>query len=55
MSPHPFTNFEIKKYYQKGLKFNGFCSRYNLPKIKDETYIINTDEYKSIRTHWFAL
>ena len=51
----PLTNFEIKKYYQKELKFNGFCSRNNLPKIKDETYIINTDEYKSIRTHWFAL
>ena len=55
MSPHPTSNFKIKKYYQKELKFNGFCSRNNLPKIKDETYVINIDEYKSIGTHWFAL
>ena len=30
-------------------------SRYNLPKIKDETYIINLDEYESRGTHWIAL
>ena len=27
----------------------------NLPKIKDQAYVINLDEYKSIRTHWIAL
>ena len=26
---------EIQKYYQNEPKFNGFCSRNNLPKIKD--------------------
>ena len=37
MSPHPLTNFEIQKYYQNELKFNGVFSRYNMPKrIKDE-------------------
>ena len=32
MSPHPSTNFEIQKYYQKKPKFNGVYSRNNLPK-----------------------
>ena len=27
----------------------------NLPKIKNGSYIINLDEYKSIGTHWVAL
>ena len=53
MPPHPLTNFEIQKYYQK--KSNGVYSRNNLSKIKDEEYIINLDEYESIGTHWIAL
>ena len=36
-------------------KFNGVYSRNNLPKIKDGTYVINLDEFKSIGTHWIAL
>ena len=55
MPPHPLTNFEIQKYYENELKFNGIYSRNNLIKIKDETYVINIDEYKSIGTHWIAL
>ena len=55
MPPHPLTNFEIQKYYQKESKFNGVYSRNNLPKIKDGAYIINLDEYESIGTHWIAL
>ena len=55
MPPHPLTNFEIQKCYQKEPKFNGVHSRNNLPEIKDGVYIINLDEYKSIRTHWKAL
>ena len=51
MLPHPLTNFEIQKCYQNEPKFNGVCSRNNLPKIKDEAYVINLDEYKSIETH----
>ena len=35
--------------------FNGGYSRNNLSKIKDETYVINIDEYKSIETHWIDL
>ena len=50
-----FGNFEIKKYYQNKPKFNGVYSRNNSPKIKDEVYVINLDEYKSIATHWIAL
>ena len=55
MSPHPLKNFEIQKNYQKEPKFNGVDSRNNLPKIKDEAYVINLDVCESIRTHWIAL
>ena len=53
--PHPLTNFEIQKYYQNEPKFNGVYSRNILPKIKDEAYVINLDEFKSIGTHWKTL
>ena len=54
MTLHPLRNFEIQKYYQNKPKFNGVNSRNNLPKIKDEAYEINLDEYKSKGTHWIA-
>ena len=53
--PHPWTSFEIQKYYENELRFNGVYSRDNLPKIKDGAYIINLDEYCDIGTHWVAL
>ena len=31
-------------YYQNEPKFNGAYSRNNLPKIKDEAYVINLDD-----------
>ena len=37
----PLTN----KYCQNEPRFNGGFSRDNLPKIKDEAYIINLDEH----------
>ena len=55
MSPHPLTNFEIQKYYQNKPKFNCVYSRNNFAKIKDGTYLINLDDFKSIGTHWLAL
>ena len=55
MPPNPLTNFEIQKYYQNEPKFNGVYSRNNLSKVKDEVYIINLDDFKSIGTHWIAL
>ena len=56
MSPHPLTNFEIQKYYENEPRFNGVSSRDNLPKkIKDGTYVINTDEYADTGTQWMAL
>ena len=48
---HPLTNFEV----QNEPKFNGVYLRNNLPKIKNEAYVINLDEYKSIGAHWIAL
>ena len=44
MPPYPLTSFEIQKCYQNDPRFNGVYSRDNLPKIKDETYVIL--EYK---------
>ena len=42
---HSLTNFEIQNYYQNEPRFNGVCSRYNLPdQIKDGTYVINFDK-----------
>ena len=63
MPPHPLANSEIQKYYQNDArlssknepKFNGVYSRDNLPKIKDEAYVINLDEYESTGIHWIAL
>ena len=55
MPAYPLTNFEIQKYYQNEPKFNGIYSKNNLPKIKDVTYVLNLDEFKSIGTHWIAL
>ena len=55
MPPHPVTNFEIQKYYQNEPKFNGVYSRNNLPKINDEVYVINLNDYESIGTQWIAL
>ena len=55
MLPHSLTNFQIQKYYQNEPRFNGFCARHNLPKIKDMAYVITFDEYPDIGTHWVAL
>ena len=55
MPPHPLTNFEIQNYYQNEPRFNDVYSRDNLPKKKDEAYIINLDEYADVGTHGIAL
>ena len=51
MLPHPLTNFKIQKYYQIQPKLNDIYSRNNVSKIKNGTYVINMDEYKSIGTY----
>ena len=51
MSAHLWTNFKIRKYYQKKSKFNGVCSRNNLPKMKDGKYVVTLDDYESAGTH----
>ena len=55
MPPQPLTNFEIQKYCQNELKFNGIYLRNNLSKIKHSAYVINLDEFQSIGSHWIAL
>ena len=56
MPPHPLTYFEMQKYYQNKPRFNGICSRDNLPnKTMDGAYVINLDEYSDIGSHWIAL
>ena len=41
----------MKKYYQNKPKFNGVYSRNNLSRIKDGAYMINFQEYESIRAN----
>ena len=48
-------NFEMQKYYENKPTFNGVYSRNNLPKIKDEPYVINLGDFKSIGTHLIDL
>ena len=36
-------------------RFNRVYLRNHLPKIKIGEYLINLNEYKSLRTHWIAL
>ena len=57
MPPNLLTNFEIQKNYQNKPKFNGVYSINDLFKTKngEGAYIINSDEYESIGTHWIAL
>ena len=53
---HPLTNIEINEYYKNEPRFNGVCSRNNLPdKIKKGAYVINLDEYENTGMHWIAL
>ena len=54
MPPNPLTSFEIQKCYQNDPRFNGVYSRDNLPKIKDETYVIfRIQAYDSIMCGYF--
>ena len=47
------TNIEISEYYKNEPRFNGVCSRNNLPnKIKKGAYVINLDEYENTGTQW---
>ena len=55
MWPHHLTYSEMQRYYQNKSKSNGVFSRDNLPEIKDRAYVINLDEYKSIRNNGLAL
>ena len=45
----------MQKYYKHQPKFNSVYSRNNFPQIKDGAYVVNLNDYESIRTHWIAL
>ena len=48
---HPLTNLDISEYYKNEPRFNGVCSRNNLPnKIKKGAYVINLDQYENTGT-----
>ena len=51
MPPHSLTNFEKKKKIKANLNLKVLIQEI----IYLGAYIINLDEYKSIRTHWIAL
>ena len=48
MQAHPFTNFQIQKYYQNEHKFKGLYSRNYLTIIKDKVYVISINHLKLI-------
>ena len=41
----------MQKYYQNEPKFNDVYSGDNLPRTRDEAYVINLNEYSDIGTH----
>ena len=45
----------MKALLEQVRTFGGVYSRNNLPKIKDQAYIINLDEFKSTGIHWIVL
>ena len=54
--PHPLKNFEIEKYFEGELLFNGVFSRDNLPKVtQDGGYVVNLDDMGKAGTHWVAI
>jgi len=54
--PHPLTNFEIEKYYEKEPQFQGVFSRNSLPtRSKDGGYVVNLDDLGKPGTHWVAI
>ena len=46
---------KITKYFNYGVRFNGFISRDNLPKIRDRPYAINLDDKLTKGTHWVSI
>ena len=44
MPPQPLINLEKQKHHQNKPRFNDVYSRNNIPKIKDEAYVVNLDE-----------
>ena len=56
MLPHPLTNFEMQKYYEKDQNLMEYFQKIIcLKKIQDGAYVINLDEYADVGTHWIAL
>ena len=54
--PHPLTNFEIGRYFEDELLFNGVFSRNNLPDLpRDGGYVVNLDDLGESGTHWVAI
>ena len=50
MLHYPLNGFEIQKYYQNELKFNGVYYRKHISKIKDGGYVINLDDLDAYAT-----
>ena len=46
---------KITKYFNYNVRFNGFISRDNLPKIRDGPYAINLDDKLTKGTHWVSI
>ena len=55
VSLHPLRNIQNSDYFNFEPTFNDVFSRNNLPRIKDEAYVINLDDKKSKGTHLVSL
>ena len=48
MPHHRLFNFELQRYCQKELRFNGSYSRSDLPRLKDAAYVICVNQLEVI-------
>ena len=55
MLPHLLTDCAIRGFFQNEIKYEDVYSKNNLPRIKDEEYIINLDEPETIGARWIPL
>ena len=50
-----FNDFWNRKVYQNELNFNSVYLRYDLPKLKGWSYIINLGKYRSMGNNWIDM
>ena len=54
-SAQSLKQYQYYYYFNYKPRFNGVFSRNNLPRIKDQAFIINLEDKDSKWTHWVSL